>query len=536
MASRTGVTEDEYKLCEAGRSDLNFAFLYRCALGFGVDVTDLIEGRSPTLRSYTLTRAGEGQKIEQAHGMVYYNMAADFQNRISEPLYVINKYSETAEHSDIELTSHEGQECDLVVEGTLKVQVGSHTETLHKGDCIYYDSGTPHGMIAVDGKDCIFYAIVLNPQGETVRAKDEIRATAPARTADRKERIYKKYVETEKDENGLITKIAFKNEKTFNFAFDIVDELGRTKPDKLCMLHVSEDMTERRFTFLGHEEGIRPRRQLLQIPRHQAGRPRDAGAQAPLPVLVRDPGPAQAGRRRDPRHKPAARARFLYRFQTAGVSAILCTADGETADAVDRAALESPTLKTKILVGGQREGWHDFNAEYTMFSSSFRRQPDSPCGEDPMLMFFTSGTSGYPKIAAHNYLYPLGHFITAKYWHCVNPDGLHLTISDTGWAKSLWGKLYGQWLCEGAVFVYDFDRFDAEKILPMFAKIPDHHVLRASHHVPHAHQGGPEPLRPLLHPARDHRGRGAEPRGLPPVREGHRPADHGGLRPVRDPR
>jgi len=87
-----------------------------------------------------------------------------------------------------------------------------------------------------------------------------------------------------------------------------------------------------------------------------------------------------------------------------------------------------------------------------------------------MLMFFTSGPSGYPKLAAHNYKYPLGHFITAKYWHRVNPDGLHLTISDTGWAKSSWGKLYGQWLCEAPIFVYDFDRFDAEKILPLFAK------------------------------------------------------------------
>jgi len=87
-----------------------------------------------------------------------------------------------------------------------------------------------------------------------------------------------------------------------------------------------------------------------------------------------------------------------------------------------------------------------------------------------MLMFFTSGTSGYPKIAAHNYKYPLGHFITAKYWHQVNPDGLHLTISDTGWAKAMWGKLYGQWLCEAGLFVYDFDRFSAEDILPMFAK------------------------------------------------------------------
>ena len=85
-------------------------------------------------------------------------------------------------------------------------------------------------------------------------------------------------------------------------------------------------------------------------------------------------------------------------------------------------------------------------------------------------MYFTSGTSGYPKIAVHNYKYPLGHFHTAKYWHTVDPNGLHFTISDTGWAKAMWGKLYGQWLCEGAVFVYDFDRFDAADILPMFAK------------------------------------------------------------------
>jgi acetyl-CoA synthetase len=85
-------------------------------------------------------------------------------------------------------------------------------------------------------------------------------------------------------------------------------------------------------------------------------------------------------------------------------------------------------------------------------------------------MFFSSGTTGYPKLAEHSHTYPLGHFITAKYWHCVDPDGIHFTISDTGWGKSLWGKLYGQWLCEAAVFTYDFDRFDANEILGMFAK------------------------------------------------------------------
>ena len=87
-----------------------------------------------------------------------------------------------------------------------------------------------------------------------------------------------------------------------------------------------------------------------------------------------------------------------------------------------------------------------------------------------MLMFFTSGTTGYPKIAMHSHKYPLGHFITAKYWQNVNPDGIHFTISDTGWGKALWGKLYGQWMCEGAVFTYDFDKFEAEDILPLFKK------------------------------------------------------------------
>jgi len=122
------------------------------------------------------------------------------------------------------------------------------------------------------------------------------------------------------------------------------------------------------------------------------------------------------------------------------------------------------------MAGGTRDGWRNFDEEYRMFSSHFDRTEDSPCGEDPLLMFFTSGTTGYPKIAMHNHKYPLGHFITAKYWHCVQPNHLHFTISDTGWGKALWGKLYGQWLCEGAVFTYDFDKFNAEDLLPLFKK------------------------------------------------------------------
>lgn len=161
---------------------------------------------------------------------------------------------------------------------------------------------------------------------------------------------------------------------------------------------------------------------------------------------------------------------FTYRFQAAGVNAIICTADGDTANQVDLAVEKLGQPLTKIMVGGEKEGWHNYDKEYVLFSRRYERTPDAPCGDDPMLMFFTSGTTGYPKIAMHSYKYALGHFVTAKYWHMAERDGLHFTISETGWGKALWGKLYGQWLCEGAVFTYDFDRFDAEKILPMFAK------------------------------------------------------------------
>ena len=110
MAAKTGVTEQEYIDCESGKSDLNFAFLYRCAQALRVDVTDIIEGSSPRLVGYTVTRKGEGQRIEQAHGMVYYNLASAFKNRIAEPLYVVSGYDAAAQDKDIELTTHEGQE------------------------------------------------------------------------------------------------------------------------------------------------------------------------------------------------------------------------------------------------------------------------------------------------------------------------------------------------------------------------------------------------------------------------------------------
>ena len=468
MAAETGVTLGEYQACETGQSDLNFAFIYRCAQIFGVDVTDIIEGSSPRLANYTLTRAGEGQHIEHAHGMTYFNMAPHFKKRVAEPLYVLAEYSDEAQIRPIEVTTHEGQECDIVLQGQLKVQVGEHIEILNPGDTIYYNSTAPHGMIATGGKDCIFYAIVLNSAEEIpLPAKEKKLERRPAEQ-DRERRIWEDYIDVTEGEDGSLQTISFKGEDNFNFAFDVVDKLARRKPDKLAMLHVDKHKVERYFTFsdmsrysnraanyfrsLGIKKGDRV---VLILKRHY---------QFWFAIL----GLHKLGAIAIPASNQMLAHDLEYRFNAAGVSAIVATCDDNVPDHVE-AAGDFPGL-TKIMVGGHREGWHDFDGEFRLFSDEFVRSGESIKGEDLMLMFFTSGTTGYPKIAAHCCKYPLGHFITAKYWHCVDPEGLHLTISDTGWAKAMWGKLYGQWLNEAAVFVYDFDRFDAHDILPMFAK------------------------------------------------------------------
>ncbi len=473
MAKATDISVAEYLECESGQQDLNFTFIYRCSLALKVSVTDILEGYSPTLRSYTLTRSGGGQKISRAHGMTYYNLAYAFQNRIAEPLYVRSVYDEAAQDRPIDLTKHEGQECDIVLEGSLKVQIGEHSEILGPGDSIYYDSSTPHGMIAVGGQDCIFYAIVLNPEGEPIPELTQqpiIEEEQAVRTVDDSERIWHNFIDVEEDEKGTPTSIRFKKVDRFNFAFDLVDALANRDPDKLAMLHISKDGTERRFTFgdirkesgrcanyfksLGIKKGDRV---MLILKRHYQF----------WFALV---GLNKLGAIAIPATNQLLDHDLEYRFRTAGVTSIICTSDGDTARQVELAQEKCGLLKNMMIVNGEREGWRSFDEEYTMYSSRFRRTGTSPCGDDLMLMYFTSGTSGYPKIAAHTYKYPLGHFHTAKYWQTVDPDGLHLTISDTGWAKATWGKIYGQWLCEGAIFVYDFDRFDASKILPMFAK------------------------------------------------------------------
>ena len=466
MAQRTEVTLRQYRAYEKCEADLPFTFIYKCALAFGIELTELLEGRSAKLRSYNVTRRGMGQQTAKEDGISIANLAPEFRNKIAEPYWVKYEYSPELQNKPIHLTRHNGQEFDLVISGSLLVQVGTNRELLHEGDSIYYNSSTPHGMIAVDGKDCVFCAVVLPGEDE----QESVVRSSVVSTRPSSKLLCEKFVETEENENGTPVKIAFKNTETFNFGFDVVDEIAEKYPDKLAMIHLDKHKNEKDFTFsqikkesarvanyfksLGIKRGDRV---MLVLKRHyefwfaMIALHKLGAIAIPATYLLQ-------------KHD------FVYRYNAAGVKAIVCTADGDTAKIAEDAAKECPSVELKLIVGGRKDGWHDFDAEYPLYSSKFAREKDTPCGEDPALMFFSSGTTGEPKRVMHKHTYALGHFMTAKYWHCCERDGLHFTISDTGWGKSLWGKLYGQWMCEGAVFVYDFDRFNAADILPMFAK------------------------------------------------------------------
>ena len=481
MAEKVGISVEEYLKYEEGQEDFNFTFVYKLANVAGVEISELMEGSAPALTTYAVTRKGEGRPIARREGYKYLRLGSRFKSKLAEPFRVIIPYSDEALNPPYELVTHVGQEMNIVVRGTLKVMIGDAVEILNPGDSIFFDSSTPHGEFAIGGEDCEFYAIILNPEawskGETYKStfKTEYRADNVTNVdlAELKNPVYEKYVKTELNDQGILSKIEFNEEevKKFNFAFDCVDAIADKDPDKTAMMWVNKDcVTDHRFTFaemkkysnmtanyfesLGIKKGDKV---MLVLKRHyqfwfsMLALHKIGAVAIPATNLLRE-------------HD------FDYRFKAAGCKGIICTADGETADEAYKAASKCETMDTFVMVNGCREGWHDFNKEFEAFSDVYERKEDSACGDDPMVMFFSSGTTGYPKMVLHSYRYALGHFTTAKYWHNVDPNGLHFTISDTGWGKALWGKLYGQWLCEAPTFTFDFDRFHANEILPMFAK------------------------------------------------------------------
>jgi len=473
MAVCTGVAPDVYRALEAGEMDFTFTFIYKCAARLGVDTTDLLKGSSPTLEEYSITRQGKGLPIARRKGFQYNNLAPLFKNKAAEPFVVNAVYSEADAAAPIKLSRHEGHEFNYILSGKLRVSIDGHEEVLEAGDSIYYDSNKPHGMVAVDS-DCRFLAIIIAcggaaydyPEQQWEEPTKAVRFNTLNPLPENP--VAGKFVECI-EENGQLKDIRFHNADRFNFAYDVVDALAEKCPDKMAMLHLDKDKNETRFTFgdisrlsnqaanylvdMGIREGDTV---MLVLKRHWE-------------FWVCSVALHKIGAVAIPATNMLVEKDFAYRYQSGDVKAVICTADGETAMHAEKAAASADHPIQLFLAHGQRDGWHDFDTEFAAYPTTWERRWDV-CGDKPMYMLFTSGTTGYPKVAAHSFKYALGHYITARYWHNIDPNGIHLTISDTGWGKALWGKLYGQWLCESCVFTYDFDKFDAHDILPLFAQ------------------------------------------------------------------
>lgn len=264
--------------------------------------------------------------------------------------------------------------------------------------------------------------------------------------------------------------------ENFNFAYDVMDEWAREAPDKLALLWTSERGEELRFTFrdlkeqtdqvasyfqtlgIGHDDKV-----MLILKRHY---------QWWLSMLALH----KLGAVAIPATHMLTRHDIVYRNRRAGVKAIVCANDEYITQQVSAAMPESPTVKVLVAVNSDAQasqpvpkGFHDWQREWRD-APRFVRPEHVNTNEDTLLMYFTSGTSGEPKMVAHDHLYALGHLTTGVFWHNLNENSIHLTVADTGWGKAVWGKLYGQWFAGATVFVFDHEKFTAEKIMRQIEK------------------------------------------------------------------
>ena len=258
----------------------------------------------------------------------------------------------------------------------------------------------------------------------------------------------------------------------FNFAYDIVDRYATDDPNKRALEWCDDNGEEHTFTFadISREskraaywlvsKGIKKGDTVMLILR------RRYEWWFFMPALHR------IGAIVIPATDQLLQADIEYRTNAADVKMIISYDNPHIQEQIEKAMPKSPTVKTLVTVGKDREGWCSFHKEYESLPAEFPRPVGDAAthNDDPMLLYFTSGTSGYPKMVIQDYVYPIGHVMTAKYWHGVVDDGLHLTIAETGWAKATWGKLYGQWICGTAQFVYDMNMLKPDKMLQMISK------------------------------------------------------------------
>ena len=254
----------------------------------------------------------------------------------------------------------------------------------------------------------------------------------------------------------------------FNFAYDVVDVYAEEQPDKKALIWCDDNGEEKIFTF----------KDLQYYSNKTANMLKNLGVKKGDNVMLMLKSRYEfwfcilalhrIGAIAVPATHMLTKKDVVYRVERAIINTVICAPDEGILDYVDAAYDEvSSILKNRLVIGLEREGWLGFTGEVEKASEDFERPTgeEATCNDDILLNYFSSGTTGFPKMVQHSFTYPLAHIITAKYWQNVTDEGLHYTVADSGWAKCVWGKLYGQWIAGSAVFVYDYERFSADKML-----------------------------------------------------------------------
>ena len=257
----------------------------------------------------------------------------------------------------------------------------------------------------------------------------------------------------------------------FNFAYDVIDEWAKSHPDKLAILWSNDEGQSERITF----SDLKKRSDQAASYFQQLGIGKGDSVMLILKRRVEFwiavLGLHKIGAVAIPATHMLTTHDIIYRNTRADVKAIICVGEDYVQQQIADAMAESPTLKVVISIGPKvHEGFHDWQNEWQKAPEFVRPTEPVNSNDDTMLLYFTSGTSGKPKMVAHDYLYALGHLTTGVYWHNLKEDSIHITVADTGWAKAAWGKLYGQWLAGAAIFVFDHEKFTADKILRQIEK------------------------------------------------------------------
>ncbi len=275
--------------------------------------------------------------------------------------------------------------------------------------------------------------------------------------------IYQRFCTEIKDENGGLKKLTLNYPDNFNFGYDVVDEYAAVSPDKRAMVWCNVENEEHIFTFLDvkrysnkmanvfREYGIgRGDRVMLVLKRHYEYWFAAVALHKLGAVMI-------------PATHMLTVDDFVYRINASGVKAIVCTAQDNVPSTIKQALRKSEKIPMLWCVQKDVEGFFNLTSQMETAGDAFDRVETSAA--DPMMLYFTSGTTGYPKGVIHDFTYPLAHIVTAKYWQQAQDDGLHFTVAETGWAKASWGKIYGQWLIGSAVMIYDFDNFDPKQLV-----------------------------------------------------------------------